>query len=287
MVGPPWRISDLMNRHAFATSGLSARILGLGAVLGLLASALPAQARADEGAGVEFFEQKIRPVLVEHCYRCHSSESKSLKGKLRLDSRGGGPPGGRQRAGDRAWRRGGEPAHRGTPLRADGDAPSGKLPDEVIADFERWVEIGAPDPREEPSGAPRRRPRRSTSTRPGSSGRSGRRPATSPRRSTTRAGSAGPIDSFVLARLAAVGLAASPPADRRTLIRRVTLRPDRTAAHARGDRAFVSRRRPAAYERLVDSLLASPPYGEHGPGGGWTWPDMPRTRPTSSATIRR
>ena len=41
----------------------------------------------DEAAGIELFEKKIRPVLVERCYKCHSAKSKKLKGKLRLDSR--------------------------------------------------------------------------------------------------------------------------------------------------------------------------------------------------------
>src|SRR5947207_1278538 len=52
------------------------------------ASAMAAPAEPDR-AGVDFFEQKIRPLLVAHCYECHSAESKKLKGGLRLDSRDG------------------------------------------------------------------------------------------------------------------------------------------------------------------------------------------------------
>ena len=48
------------------------------------ACALPVGARADDSAGLEFFEKRVRPVLVEHCYECHSAEAKKLKGKLRL-----------------------------------------------------------------------------------------------------------------------------------------------------------------------------------------------------------
>ena len=72
-----------------------------------------------------------------------------------------------------------------------------------------------------------------------------------------------PIDAFVLAKLEANGLAASPPADRRTLIRRRYLRPDRPAADARrGSSSFVNDESADAYAKAVDRLLASPHYGE-------------------------
>ena len=102
---------------------------------------------------VEFFEKKIRPVLVEHCYKCHSDKAEKLQGKLLLDSR-------------EAARKGGESGAAIVP--GDPDAsllvqalrfenfempPSGKLPAEVIADFERWIKQGAADPRDG-SGAP-------------------------------------------------------------------------------------------------------------------------------------
>src|SRR3954470_8898098 len=102
---------------------------------------------------VEFFETKIRPVLVEHCYECHSAKSEKLKGKLQLDNR-------------EAARKGGETGPAVVP--GDPDAslvvqalrfenfempPKGKLPAEVIANFEQWIKNGAVDPREA-SGAP-------------------------------------------------------------------------------------------------------------------------------------
>src|SRR5438874_10014007 len=49
--------------------------------------AAPLSAAEPDPAGIEFFEKKVRPVLVEHCYQCHSQSSKKLKGGLRLDSR--------------------------------------------------------------------------------------------------------------------------------------------------------------------------------------------------------
>ena len=54
-----------------------------------LNSLLPAAANADNTGSVEWFEKKIRPVLVKHCYECHSASSKALGGKLRLDLRDG------------------------------------------------------------------------------------------------------------------------------------------------------------------------------------------------------
>ena len=101
---------------------------------------------------VEFFEKKIRPVLVEHCYQCHGAESKELQGELRLDVKAGWQLGGGS----------GKPAivpgkPEESPLiravRHDSDAsamPPSKprLSDEIIADLTAWVRMGAPDPRE-------------------------------------------------------------------------------------------------------------------------------------------
>src|SRR5262249_38455352 len=102
---------------------------------------------------VEFFESKIRPVLVEHCYECHSAKSEKLKGKLQLDNR-------------EAARKGGETGPAVVPGDPDGSLvlqalrfenfempPKGKLPADVIANFEQWIKNGAVDPREG-SGAP-------------------------------------------------------------------------------------------------------------------------------------
>src|SRR5262245_59230148 len=101
--------------------------------------------RAGEPAAddTEFFEKKIRPVLIEHCYQCHSSKAEKLKGKLLLDSK-------------EAARKGGESGPAIVP--GDPDAslvvqalryenfempPKGKLPPAVISDFEQWIKHGA------------------------------------------------------------------------------------------------------------------------------------------------
>src|SRR4029434_1201184 len=100
----------------------------------------------------EFFEKNIRPVLSSKCYKCHSAESKDVKGGLLLDTRDG-------------IRDGGDSGHAVVPgdtdesliikalkwqdkdMRMPPQKEGGKLPDNVIADFEQWIKMGAPDPR--------------------------------------------------------------------------------------------------------------------------------------------
>src|ERR1043165_4278932 len=103
-----------------------------------------------QDAGIEFFEKKIRPVLVEHCYECHSSSAKKIRGRLLLDSRDGVRKGGVSGAAI-------EPGHADKSLlikavRYTDETmkmpPKGKLPTAVIADLEAWVKMGAPDPRD-------------------------------------------------------------------------------------------------------------------------------------------
>ena len=98
---------------------------------------------------VEFFENKIRPVLAQHCYKCHSTQSKKLKSELYLDNR------------ERALQ-GGESGPSIIPGKADSSLlyravlykeeslempPTRKLPDAVIADFKQWIDMGAPWPK--------------------------------------------------------------------------------------------------------------------------------------------
>ena len=142
---------------------------------------------------VELFETRIRPVLVEHCYKCHSADAaakKKLKGGLRLDTRAG-------------IRRGGDSGPAVTPGRPEASLilsalryqelempPQGKLPESVIRDFVRWIEAGAADPRDDD---PRKdkvnvTPPRSTGSPPANSGRSGLPDNPSLRPRSTRTG---------------------------------------------------------------------------------------------------
>jgi hypothetical protein len=230
-----------------------------------LLSAVPGlvQAETPDAAGTEFFERKVRPVLVEHCYKCHSLEAKKPKGGLLLDSRQG-------------IRKGGDtgpavlPGQPGKSLLlkaihyADDELkmpPSGKLPETVIADLRRWIEMGAPDPRDKalPTGA-LSWPAVLRSRRQWWSLQPVHKPEVP--KIQNRLWSNHPIDHFLLARLEQAGIRPNGPADRRTLIRRLSLvltglppEPDQVEAFARDDS-------PRAYESLVDRLLASPHFGE-------------------------
>ena len=111
-----------------------------------------ASERPLDAAQTEFFEKNIRPVLVDKCYKCHSAESTKVKGGLLLDTREG-------------IRAGGDTGHAVVPgslsesllvkalhwedkdLRMPPEKDGGKLPAAVIANFEKWIAMGAPDPR--------------------------------------------------------------------------------------------------------------------------------------------
>ncbi|MBC8167479.1 MAG: hypothetical protein H7Y20_16615, partial [Bryobacteraceae bacterium] len=104
---------------------------------------------SDPAEGLEFFEKKIRPVLAESCYSCHSAQSKAVMGALLLDSRDGMRKGGSSGNSSVVPRRPDDSAIL-TALRYKGSIkmPPGKpLPDNVVADFEEWIRMGAPDPR--------------------------------------------------------------------------------------------------------------------------------------------
>src|SRR5260370_8590115 len=118
-------------------------------VLAVGAALVPAQEKTrPDPTSVEFFESKIRPVLAEHCYRCHSTTAKKLKGKLLLDSREGILKGGES----------GPVVVPGKPEKSrliqaihytDVDLmmpPNAKLPDAVIPDLTKWVKLGTPWP---------------------------------------------------------------------------------------------------------------------------------------------
>lgn len=208
---------------------------------------------------VDFFEKKIRPVFVEHCYKCHSAQSKKLRGELRLDTVAG-------------IRKGGESGPLFVPgkvkesllvtaLRHEDTAmpPSGKLPENIINDVVAWIERGAALPQEVASApTPRREAFRiREEDRKHWAFQPLRKPAVPEATADTD------IDRFLQARLQAVRLASAKPADRYTLLRRVThdltgLPPTREQIDA-----FLADDSPEAFARVVDRLLASREFGVH------------------------
>ncbi|MBW3598115.1 MAG: PSD1 and planctomycete cytochrome C domain-containing protein [Planctomycetes bacterium] len=236
----------------FGSVFCAAWMLGISAVAG-------GEAPGD-AAGVEFFEKKIRPVLVERCYACHAASAKEVKGGLLLDTRNGMLQGGD--SGTAVVPGDAEKSRLLSALRYEDYEmpPDGRLPEEVVRDFEAWIRMGAPDPRDGKSAAI------SQSTTDVEQGREfwSFQP---PRRHEApqvkdEVWVRQPIDVFILARLEAEGLQPSPPADRRTLIRRLSFDLIGLPPMPEEVEAFVSDDSPEAYARLVERLLASPHFGE-------------------------
>lgn len=247
-----------------------ARPTGLAWVASTLGFVATAAASDLDPAQVEFFESKIRPVLVANCQECHSSSSKSLKGGLQLDFREGLLKGGDS----------GPAIVPGKPeeslllkaLKYDGVEmpPKGRLPANVVADFEQWIRSGAADPRERPatSGIAR------LNFEEASKFWSFQPPKASAPPTVNQADwPQGTIDRFVLSRLEQASLTPSPLADRRTLIRRTTFDLIGLPPTPEEVQAFVQDSSPDAYAKVVNRLLESPHYGER---WGRHWLDVAR-----------
>ncbi len=230
-----------------------------------------AQAGAEEDRkGVEFFEKKIRPLFVQHCYECHSSKSKSVKGGLLVDTREGIRQGGESGAavvpGDT------EESLLIEAIKYEGleMPPKGKLPEAAIADIVKWVKMGAPDPRA--GKAPT--VKKEINIEAGKQFWAFQPPkATQPPQVKNKAWPQTDLDRFVLAALEAKGIKPVGDADRRTWIRRASL--DLTGLPPTVDEvdAFLSDKTSRAYEMVVDRLLASPQFGER---WGRHWLDVAR-----------
>src|SRR5947209_1563618 len=237
---------------------------------------------AGQDAGIDFFETKIRPVLVEHCYKCHSHQAAKHRGGLYVDSRDG-------------LRKGGDTAPAIVPgkpaasllLKAVRHAagelkmpppPAARIPDAVVADLEKWIAMGAPDPRTEV--AKKGGDIDFTAARRHWAFQPLRDPVLPPVKNA--AWLSMPMDRFVLATLEAQGLTPSPRADRRPLIRRAYYDLLGLPPPPEEVEAFVGDTSGVAYERLIDRLLASPHYGER---WGRHWLDVARYADTKDGVL--
>jgi hypothetical protein len=232
---------------------------------------------------LQFFETKIRPLLVNNCYKCHSRDADKIKGGFLLDTREGLLEGGDD----------GPDVVLGHPEKSrliegvkytdeNFQMPADKkLPDDQIALLEEWIRRGLPDPRS-------RTVKGSAAAVYGGVGKQHwsflpvNKPAVPAVRDTAWCQS--PVDAFVLARLEQNGLQPSPRADKRALLRRVTydltgLPPTETEIQR-----FLADETPDAYARVVDRLLASPHYGER-----WAryWLDVVRYADTKGEPVKR
>ncbi len=235
------------------------------AVLPALAlAAAPVVAQPPEKLTAEqthFFETKVRPVLAEKCYSCHGEKKQSAG--LRLDTAAGV----KQGADDGPVIVPGDPAKSRLvkSVKREGDfamPPKGELPAQQVADLTEWVRMGAPFPADV-AVAKGADPTKHWAFQPVKS--------QSP--PATKQPAASPIDAFVLAKLEAKGLSLSPPAARRTLLRRASFDLTGLPPTAEEIEAFEKDQSPDAFAKVVDRLLASPHYGER---WGRHWLDVAR-----------
>jgi len=227
----------------------------------------------DEAVKRAFFETSVRPLLVEHCYECHSVNADSIQAGLTVDSRDGLLTGGDS----------GPAIVPGKPEKSlliealcyesYEMPPREKLPDDQIDLVRRWIRDGSYWPDEPPPSAEAEREVFDLEARKAAhwAWTPIRRPAIPTVRNTDWPRQ--PLDHFVLARLEQAGLRPASDCDRPALLRRLCF--DLTGLPPTTDQqeTFLSDKRPDAVERLVDRLLASPHFGER---WGRHWLDLVR-----------
>ncbi len=256
-------VRDGVSARVYIVNGsrpFSAPIVGCNLAF-VLASVAPMH--ADSGA--EFFEKKIRPLLADNCYVCHSSAGNVAMGGLRMDSLAGLLSGGARGPAVVPGSPADSPLIRA--VRYDDEKlampPTGRLADADVAALERWVALGAPWgaealPQESAGNA------HWSFVVPGAPELPAVRDPDWVRT---------PIDAFVLARLEAKGLLPAPPAGRRTLVRRAYFDLIGLPPTPEEVGAYLEDEAPGAFSRVVDRLLASPRYGER---WGRHWLDVAR-----------
>ena len=239
-----------------------------------LATMISSQRAPAADSDSEFFEKKIRPLLVTHCSECHSADAKKLGGGLLLDSRDGVRKGGDS----------GAAIVLGKPdesllikaVRYTDDSvkmpPKGKLSAAAIADFEEWIKRGAPDPRDKPVASKINDSWEETMRVRGRWWSLQPVQNVEVPRPQQADWSDHPVDRFVLARLEKQGLQPAESAGPQTLVRRLSLvltglppTSDQVEAFVRECGAKNNSPLPTPHPpltRLVDSLLDSPHFGE-------------------------
>ncbi len=229
---------------------------------------------------LEFFEKNIRPVLVGKCYDCHSEEKGKNKGELTLDTRDGIRAGGTRgpavvpgKPDDsilvQAIRQTGQ-------LRMPPDSRGGMLPDDVIANFEKWVKDGAADPRDSAkiASVQKAKPEKPIDWAKEREFWAFQKPqAATPPKVADQQWPESDVDRFVLAKLEEKGLKPVSDADKRTLLRRAYYDITGLPPSAAAVEAFVKDKSPDAFAKIVDQLLASPQFGEQ---WGRYWLDVAR-----------
>jgi hypothetical protein len=220
---------------------------------------------------LQFFENKIRPILATHCLECHSAEKGKIKGGLNLDSA-------------QDWSKGGESG----PLIKLGDVkgstlikavtweddlqmpPKKKLSEDQINALKEWVRIGAPDPREPSKTAAKFDTKAHWAFQPVV------KPAPPTPKNQHWCNTA--IDKFVLSALEAKGMIPASPAGKETLLRRAFFDLIGLPPTPKKIESFMRDQRPNAFAEVIDDLLDDPAYGER---WGRHWLDTARYSDTT------
>ncbi len=256
------------------TSKFPLILLSLVVLLGRATSAeekkaLPAASPQD----IEYFEKKVRPILAERCYSCHSSTAKTIHGGLKVDSAQALYAGGDSGASIIPGKP--EESLLIAAILYDSDAdyqmpPKGKLPESEIAELKEWVRRGAPFPDDGSVAAAKQgidmeEARKFWSFQPV---HEHPLPETSMSSWPQKR-----LDHFVLSAMEKQGLSPSPEADRATLLRRLSFDLIGLPPTPEEVESFVNNPAPDAYEKEVERLLASPHFGER---WGRMWLDLAR-----------
>tara|TARA_R110002049_G_scaffold2750_4_gene22027 strand:+ start:224455 stop:227235 length:2781 start_codon:yes stop_codon:yes gene_type:complete len=235
---------------------------------------------------LDFFEAKIRPLLIEHCYDCHSRQAGESAGNLLVDSSDGLARGGDH--GPALTARHPESSLIIKAIEYDNNhlqmPPDGKLDDESIDALRQWIQRGAPDPRtdsSDPESILASSQTQSPLDRDPSSHWAFVVPTIVPGPAVHQSRLRDVVDGFVTVGAKANALQLNPAADRETLIRRLYFDLAGTPPSPDVIERFVHSDHPAAYERLVDSLLAAPEFAER---FGRHWLDVARYADTLGYT---
>lgn len=267
------KIHSLSRLSGVASALAIALATALLAPMSLFAAGLEAEGAARiSPEQLDFFEKKIRPVLADACYKCHAEDSEKVKGGLVVDSKqgllAGGDSGAAVVPGD---------LRKSLLIQAvrweDKDLqmpPKEKLSDEAIADLEKWVKMGAPDPREGSASLARteidiEKAREFWAYQLPK--------AVVPPKSKNDAWARTEIDRFIIEGLDAKGLTPAGDADKQTLLRRAYFDLVGLPPKPEEVRAFLADDSPKAFEMVIDRLLASEQYGER---WGRHWLDVAR-----------
>jgi len=221
--------------------------------------------------GIVLFDEQIEPVLVQHCYQCHSKQSEPIGGGLELDS-----PAGIRRGGNSGPVLVSHDVNQSLLMRvlhnADRDSaisPQHQLADEIILAFEEWIRLGAPDSRARTGSTSNDQPLAAAQEHWAFQPPKEVNPPAVAQVDWPR----NAIDYFVLARIEAAGLAPAADANRRTLVRRVFFNLIGLPPSPQQVEEFVADETPEGLANLIDQLLGSPHFGER---WGRHWLDVVR-----------